>query len=1089
MSHHRRSYYRALLCGAAVVTLAVAAGGASAAQASGQIPVKAAGITIAPQPLAAALGDFAAQTRKAVLVTPDLTRGKVTRGVSAASNAEAALTRVLEGTGLTFRRDGETFLIEQGGASGSSPQGGSADSGAQPTAVDEVIVTAQKKEERIQDVPIAISAFGKEALEAQKIEGGFDLLKAVPNVTFSKSNYSGYNFSIRGIGTKAVSATSDPGVAISFNNVALIRNRLFEQEYFDVERVEVLRGPQGTLYGRNATAGVVNMITAKPQLGVFEGSVKAEVGNYDARRMVGMVNVPVGDALSVRLAASSTERSGFGTNLATKRDIDGRDLWSGRLSARYEPTDRISADFVWEHFEEDDNRLRTGKQLCHRDDGPESVPGVASLDLMVRGRLSQGCKPGSLYDRDAFSAPNGLSIPFVVAGQMVAQLGYTQPKFFPDDSFNPAATLIPFMKPGVDPYGAPQSRDLRTISSLRDADYRAKADILALNFAVEVTDNLTLTSQTLYNEDQVYSFQDYNRFATVPTFNDSSGLYNFYCTDGFQSFPDYQCNLPDLLDDLIPGGIFNDPQIGPANTLAGFEISSSKSRQYSQDFRLQSSFSGPLNFSVGANYTEFKGQNDYYLFFNVVTLLAQGLYNRSSVMGGCAGGADGEAGPEGSGAGGGCMTVDPNPIENLNGDGHNYFRNKNPYKLESKALFGEMYWQAADDLKVTAGLRYTDDRKSFTPWRSQLLVMGFDYGASDPINQRWAELTGRLGIDWHPVVPFTDDTMVYAFYSHGYKGGGANPPTAVPVNESFVVAELPPTFKPEFVDAFEIGAKNTLLGGALTLNASAFYYDYSDYQVSKVVDRTVVNENFDATIWGAELESIWRPTEHLRLNATLGYLDTKVADGEKSIDIFDRTQGRDGWMVMTPWIQQTSNCILPTEMVATVVNAPLLPPQFIAFSPLFQACTLWAGNPVAGLAIGPDDFPDANNGAGFYDDLSGNELPNAPHWTFSVGAEYRWAFANGEWEATLRGDYYRQSGSYARIYNTVGDELRAWDNANLSVTIARPADDLTFQIYAKNVFDKTPITDAFLNSDSTGMTTNVFTLDPRLIGVSITKGF
>src|SRR5690606_2468016 len=107
-------------------------------------------------------------------------------------------------------------------------------------AVEALIVTAQKREEAIQDVPIAISAFSQRALEEQKIEGGFDLMKAIPNVTFSKSNFSSYNFSIRGVGTKAVSATTDPGVAVAFNSTGLIHNRLFEQEYFDVERVEVL---------------------------------------------------------------------------------------------------------------------------------------------------------------------------------------------------------------------------------------------------------------------------------------------------------------------------------------------------------------------------------------------------------------------------------------------------------------------------------------------------------------------------------------------------------------------------------------------------------------------------------------------------------------------------------------------------------------------------------------------------------------------------------------------------------------------------------------------------------------------------------
>src|SRR3546814_5922153 len=84
--------------------------------------------------------------------------------------------------------------------------------------------------------------------------------------------------------SKAISATTDPGVAVSFNNIGLITNRFFEQEFFDMERLEVLRGPQGTLYGRNATGGVINLITAKPKLDRFEGSIKGEVGNYDSRR-------------------------------------------------------------------------------------------------------------------------------------------------------------------------------------------------------------------------------------------------------------------------------------------------------------------------------------------------------------------------------------------------------------------------------------------------------------------------------------------------------------------------------------------------------------------------------------------------------------------------------------------------------------------------------------------------------------------------------------------------------------------------------------------------------------------------------------
>ena len=131
---------------------------------------------------------------------------------------------------------------------------------AQDTTVGEVVVTAQKREEAIQDVPIAVSAFSAETLEKAKIDGGPNLVLAVPNVNFSKGNFTGYNFQIRGVGSKLVAGSGDAGTGIHLNNAPLTANNLFESEFFDVERVEVLRGPQGTLYGRNATGGVINNV-------------------------------------------------------------------------------------------------------------------------------------------------------------------------------------------------------------------------------------------------------------------------------------------------------------------------------------------------------------------------------------------------------------------------------------------------------------------------------------------------------------------------------------------------------------------------------------------------------------------------------------------------------------------------------------------------------------------------------------------------------------------------------------------------------------------------------------------------------------
>ncbi|HEX5775472.1 MAG TPA: TonB-dependent receptor [Caulobacteraceae bacterium] len=388
MFHKERKYSTRLLCGAAATALAMFS---SIAHAQESAP-----IDIAAQPMAKALGEFAAQTKRAVLVTPDLTAARVSRPVNGATDPETALVAMLDGTDLTYRRDGDTFLIVK---ATQDPQPGSAAGGG--AEVEALIVTAQKREENIQDVPIAISAFSQKDLEAQKIEGGFDLLKAIPNVTFSKNNFTSYNFSIRGVGTKAVSATTDPGVSVSFNNTGIIQNRLFEQEYYDIERVEVLRGPQGTLYGRNATSGVINVISAKPDLNDFDGWIKGEVGNFHTKRLSAMVNIPLAqDKLAIRLAGALTDRVGYDFNSITGNPVNGRDLWSARLTLGFEPIETFRGNFIWERFEEDDDRLRTGKQLCHRDDGPllvgdadptEGTEGGLVPGHVRRALFGQGC--------------------------------------------------------------------------------------------------------------------------------------------------------------------------------------------------------------------------------------------------------------------------------------------------------------------------------------------------------------------------------------------------------------------------------------------------------------------------------------------------------------------------------------------------------------------------------------------------------------------------------------------------------------------------------------------------------------------------
>src|SRR5690606_22415047 len=161
---------------------------------------------------------------------------------------------------------------------------------------------------------------------------------------------------------------------------------------------------------------------------------------------------------------------------------------------------------------------------------------------------------------------------------------------------------------------------------------------------------------------------------------------------------------------------------------------------------------GPFNFNIGGNYTRFKTQNDYYVISNLFTAMAMmAVFNQSGNQTSCRiNTTQGiEVGPIRDSS---CPYIDPNTVENIDGDGHNYFRSSNPYKLDSWALFGEGYYEFNDDLKLTAGLRYTKDKKKFTLVPSQLLLaptlsaggfVGTGHPSTGRLDLKWGEFTGR----------------------------------------------------------------------------------------------------------------------------------------------------------------------------------------------------------------------------------------------------------------------------------------------------------------------------------------------------------
>jgi hypothetical protein len=336
----------------------------------------------------------------------------------------------------------------------------------------------------------------------------------------------------------------------------------------------------------------------------------------------------------------------------------------------------------------------------------------------------------------------------------------------------------------------------------------------------------------------------------------------------------------------------------------------------------------------------------------------------------------------------------------------------------------------------------------------------------------------------------------------------------------------PLTFKPEYIESFELGSKNTLFDGQLTLNGDIFYYNYTGYQISEIVDRTAINNNYNAHVEGAELESNWEPLPGLKFSFEGGFENSGIAAGTSGVDLIDRADLADhpGWMVLKPFVTQTSNCVLPVYVVAAILatpseaaaNTPALgeacneaynsgndplterpyvpnPTTDAEHAPLsgypgFDPRAGTPGDPYTGQNTynGVNYGPAPNNGQGFSKNLGGNQLPGAPHFTTSLSAEYTIPVSN-DWAATLHTDLYWQSQSWARVFNdNPYDKIHGYSNVNLSLILTS---DNGWQVmaYVKNLFDVTAITGTFLNSDDSGLTTNIFLTDPRLYGVRITK--
>ncbi|MFK8051322.1 MAG: TonB-dependent receptor [Halioglobus sp.] len=618
--------------------------------------------------------------------------------------------------------------------------------------LEEIVITARKREESVQDTPIAVSAFSGASLEARGITKISGIANITPNMTFDNINTNGGGGSnasvyIRGVGQTDFIPSADPGVGIYVDGVYLARSIGSVLDVIDIERIEVLRGPQGTLFGRNTIGGAVAIHTIKPH-DEFGGKVRAKVGTDNRLDIGGQVNFPITDNLYANASFASLQQDGWIKNRNTGDDSGDDDTIAFRAALRWEASENLLID-ISADFSEDDEIGQA--QVTSR----EADQAVLFLD---------GNSPFThnfLY---------GVNSPLVEPAGIA--LGFRE--------FN-GCDATPANIEGTNEFCANAS----TVGLGRDTGtdptyYEAEIWGVSANIEWQLSDTLTLRSITAYRD-----------------------LDSEFARDG----------------DSTP-------------FLLGRNTDFFEQSQLSQEFQLLGTANdGGLEWIVGAYYFEEDGTN-----FNPVD------FHQIDIESG--------------------------------GD----------FEHESWAGFAQATYHISEDLHLTAGIRYTEDTKDFIvvgiqqtarPANAPIFALPpggvvtlIDNGTTTLESDDWTPMV-NLAYDW------SEDLMVYATYSEGYKGGG------VQQRNAGVFGPQAPTYDPEFVESFEAGFKYASDDGSFVLNGAAFFADYTDIQLETLAPDGIAPQLAnagEAEIMGIELEARWSPAESWFVEGALGWVDAEIVE-------------------------------------------------------------------------------------------------------------------------------------------------------------------------------------------------------------------
>ncbi len=730
---------------------------------------------------------------------------------------------------------------------------------AQDQVSDEIVVTATGRAAAIQDVPLAVTAIGAETLENTGVQDLRDITRVAPSFSMAsgQSNSSGTTARIRGVGTGSDNPGFEAAVGIFIDGVYRARAGAALADLPELERVEILRGPQGTLFGRNTSAGAISVITAGPDFdpGMYlEGTLGLD--DLEENGLKAGVNVPVSDTFAFRLDGSIRARDGYITDEISGQDINNRDRWSARAQALWDISSDATLRVIVDGAETDE--VCCGISPILYGSSQSVLAGIAgALGLpspTVSGATVPGANPN--FDRRTMTV-------------------------------TPAYPGLPALGPGLPAQPATAARGYAEETEDFGVSGQLDWDIGGVNF----------TSITAYRDWSALRDQDIDFSSVDIAYRDGLEI-------SFETFTqEFRLQGENGRVNWLVGVFYADEQMNTTDTI-----------------RIGAHANLYANLITQANTVSLATPNGCQLYDSTAAD-ADGVTDPIPSFFMCATGNPGLAdvyltgNTAGQGQSADNWSIDTQSLALFT---HNEISLSDRlmltvglrYSQETKDLSASL---ASTSMSCTTlqGIEVLTDALVPGPGGVVAAIVNSP-GASlmnlacnpaiNPIaNGNWAgdseenEFSGTISLAYD----VSDDVMIYGGYSRGYKAGGFNVDRS---GFSMTPATVDPTtlnvgqlaFDPEFTDSYEIGLKSTILGGTTTLNLTAFYQEIHDYQLNAFNGFNFITRNVpEAISQGVELEIASRPTDNLTLSGGVvyndAYFDTTVDFNAPGVaDPFDR---------------------------------------------------------------------------------------------------------------------------------------------------------------------------------------------------------